>query len=210
VRRNKTKILIWLLSWAALLLLVIYSPIGSPELYRHDNYVVYNQSVNFNGAIANAPSSHSYQSDEQADLQIPTYTTPVKAYTVNSSAAATSTTGKTNYSVTSTLSNHVVTTQNTGGASGGSGFLFMSSHSSAQGRPTIQTNGITTLNTDLASAVNPTSTRQFATEGTTDGGTDPGGDPTGPPIPVGDGFWILLLLAGGYAIEKMISKNKTF
>jgi len=28
------------------------------------------------------------------------------------------------------------------------------------------------------------------------------GDPTGPPIPVGDGFWVLLLMAGGYAIIK--------
>ena len=193
--------MIWLLSWAVLVLIIIYSPVGSPELYRKDNYIVYNQGVNFGGSITNAPTVHNYQQSEDHGTELPTYTHTTKSYSINTSASTSSNTGKANYSVSARSGNSILSTQTTGGSSTGGGFVLVSSHSSAQSRPTLQTNGITTLNTDLNLMGNQTTTRQLATDGTTDGGTDPGGDPTGPPIPVGDGFCILLLMAAGYAFK---------
>ena len=40
-----------------------------------------------------------------------------------------------------------------------------------------------------------TTARQLASTSVMEGGTDPGDDPTTPPIPVGEGFWIMLFLA---------------
>jgi len=201
VKGNKKNILIWLLTWAVLSLVIIYSPIGSPELYRPSNYMVYNQGVNFNGGIANAPTGHSYQQYEEPDLAIPTYTPAPKTYTVNTSAGTSGTTGKTSYSVVAPA-NRTATTQSSGGVGSGGGFTFIGSHNqSAMGTSTPQTVNISSLSTDLSVVQDPT-TRQLASNGTLNGGTDPGGDPTGPPIPVGDGFWVLLVMAGGYAIIK--------
>jgi hypothetical protein len=59
------------------------------------------------------------------------------------------------------------------------------------------------MTSDLTTVQDPTvTTRQGASAGALDGGTDPGGDPTGPPIPVGDGYWLLMLMAAGYAFWK--------
>ena len=64
------------------------------------------------------------------------------------------------------------------------------------------------LNTDLGITESSITTRQLVTEGM-DGGTDPGGDPEGPPIPLGNSYCILLIMAIGYAGYKlMIIKNK--
>src|SRR5450759_1973386 len=48
-------ILVWVLPLAGLLLVVLYSPIGSPDLYKQRKYFIENQGVNFNGGIKNAP-----------------------------------------------------------------------------------------------------------------------------------------------------------
>ena len=203
MKSNRKNILIWLLTWAVLFLVIIYSPIGSPDLYRPTNYAVYNQGVNFNGGIANAPTVHTYQQYEEPDLAIPAYTPAPKTYTVNASAGTSGTTGKTSYSVLAPANTRTATTQSSGGVASGGGFSFIGSRNqSAQGTSTPQTVNISSLSTDLAVVQDPT-TRQLATT-TTDGGTDPGGDPTGPPIPVGDGFWVLLLMAGGYAFKTRI------
>ena len=205
MKHNSNKILIWVLSWSVVILLVIYSPIGSPDLYIQNKYVVYNQGVNFSSGIPNTPKVQSYQQYEEPDLNLPTYTPATKTYTVNSSVTAAKIIGNTNYSVSETETNHAVSAQSAGGTATGGGFIFMNSHSDAQNKPTLQANGITTLSTNLNPTTNSTTTRQLVTEGSGDGGTDPGGDPTGNPIPVGDGFFILLLMAGGYALKKQLT-----
>ncbi len=70
-------------------------------------------------------------------------------------------------------------------------------------------NGITTfLSTDLT---NSNITKQSTTNLTqaSNGGTDPGGDPTGDPIPVGDGWGLLVLFGVCYAAYKNKSLIKT-
>ena len=85
MHKSENTILIWVLTWAGLLLGLLYSPIGSPDLYKHRNYFVENQGVNFSGVeisrgsnevsflkvLKNATKSSSSYQDENADLNIP-------------------------------------------------------------------------------------------------------------------------------------------
>ena len=88
MHKSENTILIWVLTWAGLLLGLLYSPIGSPDLYKHRNYFVENQGVNFSGVeisrgsnevsflkvLKNATKSSSSYQDENADLNIPVVT----------------------------------------------------------------------------------------------------------------------------------------
>jgi len=199
----------WILSWAILALVIIYSPIGSPDLYTGNKYIVYNQGVNFNGGIANAPKVHNYNDQYQSpDLGIPTYTPEQKSYTVNSASGSSKVNNGTNYSVSATATGR--TGANTSGTGGVSGIATFGSGGSSQKNSIDQNTGAgtLTLSSDLTSIQNPTATtRQATSAGALDGGTDPGGDPTGPPIPVGDGYWILLLMAGVYAFFKRFIRS---
>ena len=197
--------MIWLLTWAVLFVVVIYSPIGSPELYRQDNYIVYNQGVNFGGGIANAPKMQSYQQSDGMSMSLPTYTgtTTTKTYSVNQMASAERTIGQANYRVSATVNNKINTRTSTIQNRDSAGaYTFMNSRKNSQAYSTPQTVDVSSLSTDLAINNDPTTTRQLASETVLDGGTDPGGDPTGPPIPVGDGFLALLVMVAGYTLWK--------
>ena len=198
------KILLWILSWAILALVIVYSPIGSPDLYTGNKYIVYNQGVNFSGGIANAPKSHNYtEQSEMPDLGIPTYNPEQKSYTVNSPVISTSKiNNRTNYSVSTPATGRTGTTS--GGGAGASGIATFGFSRSTQTNSTTNNGvGSISMTSDLTTVQDPTvTTRQGASAGALDGGTDPGGDPTGPPIPVGDGYWLLMLMAVGYAYWK--------
>ena len=204
--------MMWLLSWAILALVIVYSPIGSPDLYTNNQYIVYNQGVNFNGGIANAPKSHSYgEQNDLPEVGLPTYTPAPKTYTVNSSASSsTVTNNQSSYSV-SAPSN--IRTSTSGSSAGGAvtGIATFGSGRSSQNNAIDQNTGVSslTLSSDLSGLQNTAvTTKQAASQTTLDGGTDPGGDPTGPPIPVGDGYWILMLMAGIYILKIRIIRMK--
>ncbi len=201
----------WLLSWAVLALVVIYSPIGSPDLYTGNKYIVYNHGVNFSGGIANAPKVHNYNDQYSTpDLGIPTYTPEQKTYTVNSASGSSKVNNGTNYSVSTAMAGR--TGANTSGTGVVSGIAAFGSGGSSHKNSIDQNTGVgtLTLSNDLTTIQNPTvTTRQGASAGALDGGTDPGGDPTGPPIPVGDGYWILLLMAGVYSFVKRFIRPAT-
>ncbi len=194
----------WLLSWAILALVIIYSPIGSPDLYTGNKYIVYNQGVNFSGGIANAPKVHNYNDQYPSpDLGIPTYTPEQKSYTVNSASGSSNKVNKeTNYSVSTAITGRTGT--NTSGTGGVTGIANFSSTGSSQKNSIDQNTGIgtLTLSGDLTTIQNPTTTTRQGAGASLNGGTDPGGDPTGPPIPVGDGFWISMFLAVIYILIK--------
>lgn len=204
MKGKQKNIVIWFLTWAVLFVVVIYSPIGSPELYQQNRYDGYYTPVNFSTGIANAPAMHALPQNEETDLGIPVYTPERKTYTVNTAIQSTKDNHHTNYTVSAQTNNR--TTSNPGIGGGGGGSTFMGSgNKSAQGKftPTVI---VSSFSTDLAAAEDPT--RQLAGNAVLDGGTDPGGDPTGPPIPVGDGFWILLIMAAGYVMKKRITKTR--
>ena len=196
--------MMWLLSWAVLALVIIYSPIGSPDLYTQNQYIVYNQGVNFNGGIANAPKSHSYgEQYELPDVGLPTYTPAPKTYTVNSAVSSSSiNNNSSSYSVTS-QENIRTTVSGSNGGGGVTGIATFGSGRSSQNNSIDQNTGVSslTLSSDLTGLQSPTVTTRQGANQTLNGGTDPGGDPTGPPIPVGDGYWILMLMAGVYILK---------
>ena len=201
MKNNKKNILIWLLSWAVLFLVVIYSPIGSPELYRPNNYVVYSQGVSFKGGIANAPTSHSYQQSQEPELAVPINTDTHKSYAVNASAVTLKSASQTSYGVYASSNNAGSVASSQGGGSGGGGVAVGLGSKSSLASSTSQSVAVSSLSTDLNLAQNPTS-RQSVGYTPNTGGTDPGDDPIGPGLPIGDGFWILLLMAGAYAFWK--------
>jgi len=205
MKGNRNKILIWILTWAVLFLVVIYSPIGSPELYRQNNYSSYNQVVNFSGGIANAPKRHVVQQYEETELAVPVYTREHKSYAVNTVVKPTGYNHQAVYAVTSPANNRKVTNQIS--ARSGGGFTFAGSRGkSAQETSTRSNVEVTSISSDLAMAEDPVTNRQLATADEMSGGTDPGDTPIGPPIPVGEGLLALFLMAGGYALFKRITR----
>jgi hypothetical protein len=202
VDKRKNKIILWLLSWAGLLLVVIYSPIGSPDLYKPQVYYYQNQGVNFNGAIENAPRVGNISSNDNNDISIPTYTAPRKNYSTYNVDAPKRGNSSGVVAMGGVSGRSSVTKQNntTGNSGGFGGSSFSSSRKKADNNVTSQI-GINTFSTDL-SLNGDSTTRQSVDYTPGSGATDPGEDPEGPPIPVGDGYWFLTLLAIGYLIWK--------
>ena len=202
--QNKQKnILIWIVTWAALLVGVLYSPIGSPDLYTNQNFYVVNRGVTFQGGkIENAPNSSFGNGDDNHELNVPDYSSSelkTSNYAVGNSASAKTPSGGTSYGI---QSQNFLNKNSSSGGMGDGGATFITSRSSRNNAgisSVTMTNGITTLSTNLSTT--NTSTK-YSTGASISGGTDPGGDPTGPPIPVPDGWGFLLLLAASYGIIK--------
>ena len=202
--KKRKRILTWILVWAGMLIVVLYSPVGSPDLYSSQNYLVYYRPVAFKSEItAHAPKQSSVTENIDNGLIIPDIHTgltskqSIGSYRkVNSSLNGlsygineTSTYGK--YNSGSDRSGEVVFSMIAGGDyrnNAGSSEIVMKNSITAQ---------------SLTSGGNNSTTRQSAKSDTPLlGGTDPGGDPTYPAIPVGDDQGILILLAWCYAIFK--------
>ena len=191
----------WIVIWAGLLIAVLYSPVGSPGLYSSQNYFAANQSAAMKqGAIQNAPVRHSSQENNESDPDMPDISpvSKTKFSSGNYNQPATSSAGSYSGMQNSTYqSDNSVRNE-----SGGSGNAIIAGRSSRNSEGTsgmTMTNGLTAMS--LTSELNPAN-RQSATAITPAGGPDPGGDPTGPPIPVGDGWGILVLFACIYVLVK--------
>ena len=78
--KKDEKILFWILVCAALVVVGIYSPIGRPDLYAPNNYIIYIQSANFSGGIANSPKKRNYRQNESIDLGLPKLTQASENY----------------------------------------------------------------------------------------------------------------------------------
>ena len=203
VIRNQKKKLVWILVWAGLFIVVLYSPFGSPDLYTSKNYYVEYQSVTFkDGTIPNASKIKSSPEYNYNELDIPDVSVSSNTnYSVgNYSSAPVSYSQGSSYGGGQTQSYQ--NNNSSGGGSGGGSFIVSGrSGSSAASSGFSMTSGITTLS--LTSNLNATAPKQSVTNNTTDdGGTDPGGDPGGNPIPVGDGWGILVFLGLCYAAFK--------
>lgn len=209
VIRNRKKKLVWILVWAGLFIAVLYSPVGSPDLYTSKNYYVEYQSVTFkDGAIPNAFKIKSSQEYNDDVPEIPDISESLHANyaagNYNSSPVYTS--QGSYYGGGQTLSYQ---NNNSSGSGGGGGSFVVSgrSGSSAASSGFSMTSGITTLS--LTSNLNATTPKQSVSNYTTDtGGTDPGGDPDGNPIPVGDGWGLFILFGIFYILFKKKSLKK--
>ena len=195
MKNKKRNTIIWLLTWAVLFLVVAYSPIGRPDLYVGTGYYTSNQGVNFKEGIANAPKGTAYATEED-ESDMPDYTPATDNNADNSGNASeyspqNTNNGAANYSRASGSNQ----------SSGQSGSIILAGNSSksAQGTAT-QSNDVSSLSSDLTLTSSASTDRQAAKGA--NGGRDPGGKNPKNPIPVGDGGYILLLMASGYVIYK--------
>ena len=206
MNKRQKKILTWIVVWAGLLIVVLYSPVGSPGLYSSQNYYVYNQSIPVkSGEIINSPKRSSSSEDADNGSVLPDMSTMSGTnYTTGNYQSANSSSRGSSYA--SQPSSYQNTNQTATGTAGGAGVSIIASGGSRSSNGTSgisMNNGITSITTTDLSSTN-TTTKQSSPSGTTAtaGGTDPGGDPTGDPIPVGDGWWEMLLLGGMYMVVK--------
>jgi len=191
------------MTWAVLFLVVAYSPIGRPDLYVGTGYYINNQGVNFKEGIANAPKGSAYATEED-ESDMPDYTPNTDNNVDNSGNASeyspqNTSNGAANYSRASG--------SNQGAGQNGSIILAGNSSKSAQGTAT-QSNDVSSLSSDLTLTSSASTDRQAAGPNKPNGGRDPGGKNPKNPIPVGDGVWLLLLMASAFAIWKKQQATK--
>lgn len=207
MNNKKKNILVWIFTWAALLLVVLYSPIGSPDLYSSSDYAGV-PNANFNESSIGNGANFSSESGSDNELDIPdysddessinpstsyNYTTPASNNTSSGAAASYSTSGSQTYQNSKDGSS---------GTMSGGGSTFISNNGSNSGSDassavSMSNGGITTL----SSNVTTNSTLQAAPPASQTTGHHPPHDPKNP-IPVGDGWVFLLLLAASYGIIK--------
>ena len=195
----------WILVWAGLLIVVLYSPVGSPDFYSTagNYYVVYQPATVENAPILNAPKTNSEVVSNSDELIIPDVNLTSKTNINNGGyQSGNATSGGSSYGSMQTQSyqnNNAVS----GSAGGGGSFIASGgSRSSAGSSGIIMTNGIATLST-TTNLSNTTTKQSVNATVTSVGGTDPGGDPTGDPIPVGDGWGLLILFGIVYSLFKL-------
>lgn len=173
-------------------------------------------SMNNMGASTDFSSNPNISIDDNnIDAKVPEYSSvkknTAKYVVANTNTSSDSNNGNASYAVS--VKSNVISNQNSGGASGGDGIgnagvAIIGKTSSGNDNQDPQPNGFAALNVDL-SIFNDLTTRQSGGAYTPGAGaTDPGEDPIGPPIPVPDGFWLLLFMAVGYTSFKYIKRKK--
>jgi len=192
-----------LIIWAGLLIVVLYSPIGSPDLYYSQNDCAVNHTASVTTAgVANAPKSGVVSDDN--GLDIPDVATLSKtSYSVRNTQSSGLSSQGSSYSVQTQSYQHTNSSSNSG--QNGSGGIFISggvSRNSASSSAIAMTNGITTLST-TTDLNNQTPKQGANTTINSTGITDPGDDPIGPPIPVGDGCELLIVFGLLYIAFKI-------
>lgn len=190
------------LSWAGLLVGVLYSPIGSPELYAPMQFSIVNGVDFANKEISNAPNfSVNISQSSSPTINIPANETTDKnsgKYSVYNSIS-------TSEEGSSMMGGGMATTSRAGNGAGanstgfwGSTFKRRSSKSTEVG----QSNGVISMSTDLSMLDDNNYNNQTVGYAPGAGATDPGDEPIGNPIPVGDGLPFLLVLGVIYIIWK--------
>lgn len=202
----------WIIVWAGLFIAVLYSPIGSPDLYNSQNYYIESHSANFsNNVIPNASKVRFIAENNTPEPDMPDMNSSGLHTTLhgtgNSQTAQAPSPGS-SYSGSQVGSFQNNSPSSPGGINGGGISIIAGSgsRSSAGSSGIILTNGMASISTTTLSTTN-TTTRQLANQ-TLTGGTDPGGDPTGDPIPVGDGWGLLILFGACYAVMKRVFPAK--
>lgn len=198
--------MIFVLTLAGMLVAILYSPIGNPGDYSSLYYYSVNPGVQFQGGIANAPSTYSSVDYNEPELILPLQETNQK--TIPKATVAGSTNSDDNIIATGQINSAPITRDQANSTIAGASSLSSTASrikTNASTAVSQQGYGFTSLSTDLTA--NNTTTKQNTLSGAGGGGTDPGGDPTGPPIPIGDGWIFLLFLAGVYvSVKKLFLK----
>ncbi|MDD3320098.1 MAG: hypothetical protein PHS59_01505 [Paludibacter sp.] len=242
--RQEQKLLIGILTAAGMLLLLLYSPWGSPDLYTNKVYFAENQGVNFSrvnigrasfqvnslnaglgsikagivalNSIRNAPSDGAVNRTESPVIQVDDNYSKRKNENRHSANNYPSTGKNSNRLIaynripnsrkiksenssqsTSYSSNFGGSSSTNSSATGGSINSFNSSATYAIDSSPIAS--VSSLNVDLT--IFNDSTTSMAMDSAQKGASDPGDGPI-EPVPAGDGWMFLLVLAAIYIIFK--------
>lgn len=228
MNKHDNTLLIWVLSWAAVLLALLYSPLGSPDLYSKRKYYEPNQGVNFNNISiykGHEPVSfiktikNAVKHVTSNDSNDPTFEIPVNLeskkfnYSVSTVSSKNYRTGSINGNVTYNARKQQSSTssggnQMSGSSSNGSYTNNVANHS--QSTSTVSSLSFSS-NIEVVSTGNTvfSDTTLFADASNNiqpqriNNYSDPGSEPASNPIPVGDGWIALLVMVLSYCGFKM-------
>lgn len=201
--KKQKSILIWILTWAGLLLAVLYSPVGSPDLYTPIHYFSTNQGVMFqNTGVVNEPTIRTRVDKSSPSFKDQNYPSEVKNEVVKAVSGNTfeSQPNSSFYAVNNNIQSKQTKVNNIGGSVIEIGSM---KSQSTNNNTATQNTGIISTTTGMTMSEDFSSNRQKASTE-----TDPGGDlfepPPGPgeedPVPVGDGWIFLLVLVSVYTV----------
>lgn len=205
MNKGDNTLLIWVLSWAGLLLALLYSPLGSPDLYHPRKYFSEYQGVNFNKtAIVNAPRGGSNGNYAGNELEIPTNKSEQKKnynYSVNATANSVfNSAGSVNVQNLSKEAIRQIAGSIGGSGNSGSGGNTnnnggSSNFSVPRGSNNNLGGGIASSRLDLSLFSDSTATTTQASEYAQQraNSSDTGSDPLNEPVPVGDA-WIFMIV----------------
>lgn len=201
--RKGKSIVFWIITWAFLLLLVLYSPIGSPDLYRSEEIYVASQGVQFDTkSIKNTPRFNNSTDNNTNTFNVAvdnSETQKMSGYSYKSSDSK-------NYSdnlQSSSIQQSPYSTDYRSAEAGANSFMgdqsYLSMRSGARSVYVAPKLSNVTVSSNLL--INQTNSAPMLATNDATGGTDPGGDPNNP-IPVGDGWVILIVLGITYIVFK--------
>lgn len=195
--------MVWLLVWAGLLIIVLYSPIGSPGFYSSKSYIIdYQNFVPTKVALLNSSKINLSSNLNSDEPDLPDVSLATKSnYSIGNYQSIHISYQGSSYS---TLQNQSSRGSNSiSGGQNGSGTSLLAGRSltnSAGTQGIVMTNGITTVSS-ISNTNNSTAKQNLASDNPV-GGTDPGGDPGGDPIPVGEGWELFFIFGTVYAMSK--------
>jgi hypothetical protein len=211
VDKKRKSILVWILTWAGLLVAVLYSPVGSPDLYVSTRYSIpYRGGMYGVAKISDVPTLKTNVTNVTGSVGNQTYSAGSRNQN-SYSASGGNLDAKLNSGSFSgfTYSSNIQRARDKASSIGGSwaGIGSMASRSSGN-NAVAQNTGVISMSTDMSMFENNSMNKQSVDDPLPplqNGGTDPGDDPTGSPIPVGDGWILLLVFVSVYSIWKKIS-----
>jgi hypothetical protein len=191
VNRKQKRILVWLLTWAGLLVAVLYSPVGSPDLYAPTNYYSENHGVTFKDVdFSNAPRTVS--GGNRGNFSIPQNNSDINQHITTTIDDAKNKLAPVQYSVGAQTTTPV---NKTGAGTTVGAVVVGTTRQNNSSGDNATSSGVVAMNTDFTVLANRQQSNNYTPFS---GATDPGDAPVGPPIPIGDGWIFLLLLAVGY------------
>lgn len=204
--KKQRNILVWVLIWAGLLVAVLYSPVGSPELYAPVHYYSSNAGVMYNNIeISNVPNIKSNVDNSYSGFAGQSHSSGMSSGSLSAVSGNTfDSRQNVGYVSWSNNSRGVQSKQNNIGGGSMLGISPMRKSQGSTNNTFAQNTGVVSMTTDMDVSGDFSTTKQSVGTGVGDGATDPGDDPTGPPIPLGDGWIFLLVLVSVYSIWKKI------
>ena len=200
--------MVWILVWASLLIVVLYSPVGSPGLYSSKNYYYDNQYVVQNKEVLfHAPKSTLTGNDNQVEAGLSELNQETKSIHPlgNFRSIKTIEQGSSYSRIQIKSYRSINSPSEIQFQSGITAFARGQSQTNEGNSTAVMANGVATLSS--SPEVNNSASKQSISSDQPSGGTDPGGEPVGNPIPVGDGWGILIFSGILYALIKLKKKH---